>query len=143
MGTPFDEVYDLAMMVIRDYKLDYLYENDPEIFYNQLEAWLIKAISMFDGCVTSLDYDLDKHRFIEKLSLKEKNILSEYIVILWFESNTNVTEQITLLLQGRDRKTTSEASNLKAKMQYLNTLREKVRQDIADYQLNNFDSFKF
>lgn len=143
MGTPFDDIYDLAMMVITDYRLDYLYETDPGAFRNQFQGWLMKAISKFDGSLTSLDYDLERKSFNCELSHKEKDILAEYIVLLWFEMNLNDTTQVNLQLQGRDKKRNAESSNLKEKSNYFDRLREKVRQDITDYQLNNFDSFVF
>lgn len=143
VGTPFEEIYDLAMLTIEDYRLDYLYQNDPEAFSLQFQGWLEKAVAKFDGSVTCLEYNIYDARFRNRLSKKEKDILADYIVMFWFEWNKNSAEQINLQLQGRDKKRNAESSNLKEKAIVLDKLREKVRQDVTDYQLNHFDEFVF
>lgn len=143
LGTPFEEIYDLAMLTIEDYRLDYLYQNDPNAFALQFQGWLEKAVAKFDGSVTCLEYNVYDHRFRNQLSKKEKDILADYIVMFWFEWNKNNAEQINLQLQGRDKKRNAESSNLKEKSAAVDKLREKVRQDITDYQLNHFDDFVF
>lgn len=142
-GTPFEEIYDLALLVIEDYRLNFLYQNDPGAFSLQFQGWLRKAVAKFDGSITCLEYDLHSNRFKNKLSLKEKDILAGYIVMFWFEWNMNSAEQINLQLQGRDKKRNAESSNLKEKSNNIDKLREKVRQDVTDYQLSHFDNFAF
>lgn len=143
VGTPFEEIYDLAMLTIEDYRLDYLYQNDPEAFSLHFQGWLEKAVAKFDGSVTCLEYNIYDARFRNRLSKKEKDILADYIVMFWFEWNKNDAGQINLQLQGRDKKRNAESSNLKEKAIVLDKLREKVRQDVTDYQLNHFDNFVF
>lgn len=136
MATSFSEICDLALVVIDDYKLIHLASIDEDVFKTYLEGFLIVAISDFDGCKTDLSYNISNSTFINTLSMKEKSILSKFMVIKWFEKEVNDIKQINLGLQGRDFKRNSEASNLKEKSEYIDRLREKVKQDITDYQLS-------
>ena len=63
------------------------------------------------------------------------------MVYNWFVGKTQDVSQFENKLTNREFKTFSEAQNLKVKMQYLNTLREKYKQDISDYLMSptNFD----
>lgn len=136
MATPFSDVTDLALVVIDDYKLVQLSQIDEDAFKTYLEGFLVTAIPDFDGCKTDLSYNLATATFENNLNAKEKSILSKFMVIKWFEREVNDIKQINLGLQGRDFKRNSEASNLKEKSEYIDRLREKVKQDITDYQLS-------
>lgn len=136
MATPFSDVTDLALVVIDDYKLVQLSQIDENAFKTYLEGFLVTAIPDFDGCKTDLSYNLATATFTNDLNVKEKSILSKFMVIKWFEREVNDIKQINLGLQGRDFKRNSEASNLKEKSEYIDRLREKVKQDITDYQLS-------
>lgn len=137
MATPFSDITDLALVVINDYKLVHLAQTDEEAFKTYLEGFLITAIPDFDGCKTDLSYDLENSTFVNTLTMKEQSILSKFMVIKWFERELNDVKQINLALQGRDFKRNSEASNLKEKSEYIDRLREKVEQDITNYQLSH------
>ncbi|MBQ0141305.1 MAG: hypothetical protein KBT06_00645 [Prevotellaceae bacterium] len=138
MATQFSEIYDLALVVIRDYKLENLYRVDEEAFYVYLQGFLINAIPEFTGCHQSLEYSIDSSSFVSDLTYQEKSILAKFMVIKWLEKEINDITQINLHLQGRDFKMNSEASNLKEKSEYLDRLREKVNQSITDYQFAYF-----
>lgn len=144
MGTPFTEIYDLALIVINDTKINKLYEysleNKDDAFYTYMEGFLIRAIPLFDGSLISLDFDLNTKAFKNELSIKEKDVLANIIERLWWKSELNVDEYIALGLQGRDRKTHSEASNINAKSDHMVKLREEISQIITNYQLDNFDA---
>ena len=142
MGTPFENIYGQALIVIRDYRLDKLAQTDYASFLLHLQGILINAIPRFSGCLQSLDYDLNAvpPAFINDLSLSEQAILADFMVLVWFMNDTNDITQINLHLQGRDKKTHSESANLKEKTKYLIDLRERVIQRISDYQLED-DSF--
>lgn len=144
MGTTFNEIYDLTLVVINDPKIDNLYkysiEHEDDAFYTYMEGFLIRAIPLFDGSLIDLSVDTKDKAFINVLTIKEKEVLANIIERLWWKSETNIDEYIALGLQGRDRKTHSEASNLKAKSEHMVKLREEISQIITNYQLNSFDT---
>lgn len=140
MATSFEEIYDLALVMINDYRLNNLYKVDADAFLTHMQGLLINAIPMAEeGCEKALDYNLSSGTFTNNLSNKVKKILADALVIVWFERITNDVTQVNALLQGRDKKTHSVAQNLKEKSEYLDRMREKLRQDITDYQISNLE----
>ena len=68
MATSFDSVIDMALVIIRDYKLDALYDTDTESFNLILQGYMLKALPKFEvSSVKSLAYDLENRTFIEEL----------------------------------------------------------------------------
>lgn len=145
MATSFDAVKDLALIIIRDYKLDKLYLRDRPKFQQYTDGILIRAIPKFTESITPLDYTLSERVFIHTLDPLEATILADWFVYTWFEINVNDITQVNLHLTNTDFKLNSEANNLQQKSEYLDRMREKIRQDSLDYQLkhmNVFDYFK-
>lgn len=139
MATSFDSIKDLALIIIRDYKLDKLYEKSVDDFQTYTDGMLIKSIPKFVECLQPLDYDKDKREFANELSLKEQSILADWFVYTWFETNVNDVTQFNLHLTNTDFKHYAEANNLEAKSEYLDRMREKIKQDSLDYQNENLD----
>lgn len=139
--TSFSDIYDMALITINDYRINSLFESDEEAFYLYMRGLLLRSIPKFIGCKKNLEYSIDDEEFLEDLSKKEIDILSDLICITWLESNTNDATQINLHLQGRDQKTFSESQNLKEKASRLDEMREKFRQDVTDYQLDNYEGW--
>lgn len=142
MSTQFDEVIDLALTIVDDYKLDKLFNLDRDEFYKYCDGFLIKAIPNFTVCRKSLDYVVDYNsnpqvrEFVSTLSIYEKDILADYWALEWFKRETQVASRINAALQNSGSfKSHSEALNLKAKESYLDGLRVKVSQKCTDYQL--------
>lgn len=143
MGTPFSTIYDLALVVIRDYRLNHLYTTDQDAFNLFMQGLTVKSIPKFTNCLQSLDYTLDDEpSFVATLTNKEIDIVADLVAITWFETNINDATQVNLHLQGRDKKTNVESSNLKEKSEYFDRLREKVKQDMNDYLIEDFDPLK-
>lgn len=140
MATSFNDIYDLALVTINDYRLNHLYKTDEEQFMLYMQGLLMNAIPMAEeGCEKSLEFNIESESFTEDLPHKIKKILADAINIVWFQSVTNDITQVNNLLQGRDKKTFSAAQNLKEKSEYLDRLREKLRQDINDYQISRLE----
>lgn len=144
MGTLFDRVYDRALIIIEDYKLNRLAEEDYESFLLYLQGNLERSIPDFTSCNTDLSYeeveDDDGNKvmaFVNDLSSKEINILSSIMVYNWFSRKVNDVTQFQGHLNNKEFKVHSEAQNLKEKSEYLDRLREKFNQDITDYQLED------
>ncbi len=144
MGTLFDRVYDRALIIIEDYKLNRLAEEDYESFLLYLQGNLERSIPDFTSCNTDLSYeeveDDDGNKvmaFVNDLSSKEINILSSIMVYNWFSRKVNDVTQFQGHLNNKEFKSHSEGQNLKEKSEYLDRLREKFNQDITDYQLED------
>lgn len=136
--TTFEEIYDLFLISIQDYKLDKLYSNSEEDFKTFLQGFLIKAISNFDNCTKDIQsYDLTNQSFYVELDLKEKIILSNLMTIEWLLREIQNINNINLHLNDTDFKMYSEAQNLKEKKEYYSVLREIVNQDMSNYSLKN------
>ena len=61
MATSLDSVIDMALIIIRDYKLDALYESDAESFQTVLEGYMLKGLPKFEvSCMKTLNYNLSK-----------------------------------------------------------------------------------
>lgn len=137
--TPFTDIYDLFLSSIKDYNLDSLYITSPTDFYNYLQGYLIMSIPDFDNCVQDLaNYSLTPvAQFNLTLSLAEKTILANIMIIKWMSRQINDVTQMNLHLNDTDFKHYSEAQNLTAKVNYRNDLREMVNQDMTKYGLKN------
>jgi len=140
MGTQFDEIIDLGLIVVDDYKLNKLYIQSQEDFAKYCDGFLIKAIPNFTVCKQNLDYTVDYsstpqvREFVNELSIYEKDILADYWVLEWFTKETQVASSISTALQNSGSfKSYSEAQNLKAKESYLDGLRIKTSQKCTDY----------
>lgn len=151
--TNFMDVYNYALTVVKDYKLDKLAKSDYESFLLYLEGILVNAIPEFDGCLKSLEYEYqeiqvneDKKRipfFIETLDNKEKSILGKLMVICWFTGKIQDVTQFQGSLSTREFKKFSEANNLKQKSVYLDGLITKCEQEITDYQLKHLEDLPY
>jgi hypothetical protein len=139
MATSFDSIKDLALIIIRDYKLDKLYEKSVDDFQKYTDGMLIKSIPKFVECLQPLDYNTETREFANELTLKEQSILADWFVYTWFETNVNDVTQFNLHLTNTDFKHYAEANNLDAKSEYLDRMREKIKQDSLDYQNENID----
>lgn len=138
--TPFDEVIDLALVTVDDYKLVKLYNQSEEAFKKWCDGFLISAIPNFFRCRQSLEYDATTREFVSDLTATEISILADLWIIEWFNRETQRSDAIQALLQSGSFKTHSAAQNLKEKGLYLDALYERVNQKITDYQLQDIEN---
>lgn len=145
MATSFDSVIDMALIIIRDYKLDQLYESDAESFNLILQGYMLKALPKFAvSCVKSLAYDLDNKTFIEELDDIEIDIISDWIVIMWYTDQLQDVLEFKEPLRDVDFNRFATGQNLKLRQSYLEELRRKAKQDATNYQflhINNIPYF--
>ena len=135
MGTPFTDVYGLALVTINDYKINNLAVSNPTGFNMLCEGYLMRAIPTFYGCLTDLSFNMTDKEFDNELSIQEINILADLMSIQWFLSKIQNVTQFDKKLPTRDFKILGEESNLKAKTAYLDILTERVKKSVSDYQL--------
>lgn len=139
--TSYDEILDLALISIEDYRLDKLAIESPADFKIVLEGFMIRGLSNFDNCRKNLSDRNDEERFFsDKLDDMEKSILADWTVIMWLNKQINDVRQITAMMQNnKEAHRYSEASNLNAKASYRAQLQEDVAHKQARYVYKNTD----
>ena len=138
MATPFDNIVDLALIGIRDYKLDKLFNYSHEDFTNYCDSFLIRAIPNFFRCKQSLEYDMGDRAFIADLTSTEQSILADFWVISWTEKEVQDAKSLQATLQvSSSFSTHSQSQFLKEKKALLDNMYEKVHQKITDYLLQD------
>ena len=138
--TSFDEIIDIALVKVDDYKIMKAYNQSQDVFKQYCDGFLINAIPNFFQCKQSLDYNVDKRKFISDLTNVEISILADFWVIEWFNREIQNSTKINALLQTSGSfKTHAASQNLKEKGAYIDKLREKVYQKITDYLLQDIN----
>lgn len=138
MGTTFEEIYDLAKIIITDYRLDSLYQQSQEQFMKYFKGLLVSGMSEFiDNSLTDLSYTDDA--FNNVLSVQEKSILAYTIVLRWYESIQNDVLALRPKLTSRQFKQVDISSSMKQRQENIDKLVEKINDMIVRYQLSNYD----
>lgn len=139
MNTTYDEIIDLALISIEDYRLNNLFKSSPEKFKLVLEGFLVRGIPSFDNCIKDLsDRDDTTKSFNFTLDDMEKSILADYTVLAWLDKQINDVRQITAMLQNKqEAHRYSEANLLNAKRERRIQIAEDVAQKKTRYGLKN------
>lgn len=144
MATSFDSVIDMALIIIRDYKLDVLYQDDADSFNLVLQGYMLKGLPKFEvSCVDSLAYDLETRTFERELSDIEIDIISDWTVIMWYTDQINDVLEFKEPLSDVDFKRLATGQNLKPRQAYLQELRRKAKQDATNYQFMHIDKLPY
>ena len=141
MGTTFDEIYDLALVTMQDYKIDELYQLDRPTFKTFMKGFLVTGLPEFDVNLEDLSYT--DETFNNIISDKAKLILSEIIVYEWYKRNNNDVLVYKPKLTSKQFKQIEISSGIKQRSEYLDKMYEKIRYDISQYQLMNFNKLPF
>lgn len=135
MATSFDSVIDMALIVIRDYKLDALFEANEEDFKTVMDGYLLKGLPKFEvSCLKSLSYDLDNREFEEDLNSMEIDILSGWAVVSWYEDQMQDVLEFKEALRDVDFNRFATGQNLKPRQNHIDKLRKDLKQDATNYQ---------
>jgi hypothetical protein len=135
MATSFDSVIDMALVIIRDYKLDALYESDLTTFKSILEGYMLKGLPKFEpSCMQPLTYNSDSKTFDSDLTNVEIDIISDLTVMMWYTDQLNDVLEFREPLRDVDFNRFATGQNLKPRQAYLEELRRKVKQDMTNYQ---------
>ena len=144
MATSFDSVIDMALIIIRDYKLDALYQDDADSFSLVLQGYMLKGLPKFEvSCVDSLAYNLETRTFERELSDVEIDIISDWTVIMWYTDQINDVLEFKEPLSDVDFKRLATGQNLKPRQAYLQELRRKAKQDATNYQFMHIDKLPY
>lgn len=137
--TSFDDVIDLALVTVNDYRLSKLITQGVADFNTYVDGFLISAIPFFPECKQELSYNLDERTFNADLTLLEKSILANLWVIQWYSRDNQTYALYRQHLQAASSfKNHSESQNLKENSAYLDKLREELDRQKVAYQLQSF-----
>lgn len=137
--TSFDDVIDLALVTVNDYRLSKLITQGVADFNTYVDGFLISAIPFFPECKQDLSYNLDERTFNSDLTLLEKSILANLWVIQWYSRDNQTYALYRQHLQAASSfKNHSESQNLKENSAYLDKLREELDRQKVAYQLQSF-----
>lgn len=137
--TSFDDVIDLALVTVNDYRLSKLITQGVADFNTYVDGFLISAIPFFPECRQDLSYNLDERTFNVDLTLLEKSILANLWVIQWYSRDNQTYALYRQHLQAASSfKNHSESQNLKENSAYLDKLREELDRQKVAYQLQSF-----
>ena len=115
MATSFDDIIDMALVTIQDYKLNNLYSANPASFEMITNSFLLKGLPEFTNCKTPLTYNTQSRTFLNTLTPLEISILADLWVYEWFNWNVQNVTQFQNKMSPSDFKHYSEAENLKQK----------------------------
>lgn len=139
--TSYDEILDLALVSIEDYRLNKISAESPVTFKLILEGFMIRGLSNFSNCIKDLSDRSDENRMFNiSLDDLEKSIIADWTVIMWLDKEINDTRQITSMLQNRNEAHRySEANNLRAKTDHRIQMVEDVKHKQSLYTLKHND----
>ena len=143
MSTPFENIIDKALVVMRDYALDTILDTDANTFVQIMQNYLLKGAPRFTECLQDLSYDTTTGVFNADLSDIEMDILADYTVISWYESNINDVLEFKEALQDREFKRLATGQNLKPRQEYLTMLYTRVKQNTTNYLWQNWSSLPY
>lgn len=138
MGTTYESIYDLSLMMIDDYELTRLYNDSQANFYTYMKGLLLLSIPDFYKCKQDLSDRVDSTGLFNiTLTDVEKQILALLMTKYWLKKKVNDTTQIQNNLQTRDFKTFSQAENLKEKRNLYMSMVEEINHAITAYVIND------
>lgn len=141
--TSFDDVIDLALVEINDYRLNKLYEKgEEEDFNTYVDGILITAIPLFKNCKKVLSYDIEERTFTLDLSSLEITILAKLWVLQWYRKDNQTYALYRQHLQNSGSfKNHSESQNLKENSIYADKLAEDIDRLMVAYQLEDISIY--
>lgn len=141
--TSFDDIIDLALVEVNDYRLTKLYENQTENDFNTyVDGFLISAIPLFSKCRQSLTYNLEERTFLNDLTLTEQSILAKLWVLQWYRKDNQTYALYRQHLQNSGSfKNHSESQNLKENSTYADKLKEEIDRLTVAYQLESISDY--
>ena len=141
--TSFDDVIDLALVEINDYRLNKLYEKgEEEDFNTYVDGILITAIPLFKNCKKVLSYNIEERTFTSELSSLEITIVAKLWVLQWYRKDNQTYALYRQHLQNSGSfKNHSESQNLKENSIYADKLAEDIDRLMVAYQLEDISIY--
>ena len=144
MATSYQDIFDIFLLQVEDYRLVELYRNSPANLTTYLTGFLILAIPEFIKCNQDLtDRNDTTYVFGFDMSDNNKKILSKLMVKEWLGKEIKDILQMRWNITDTDFKHYSEAQNTKSKQDVFIALQEECSQLLMDYynQTNDWGSW--
>lgn len=138
MGTLASEVGDLFLSRITDYNLNAIFQTSGSLVLGTyIEPYLLDAIVEFDICDQPFVYttsgSVADGYFSVDLTLENKVILSQLMVLSWLAHDIQNIIQMNNHITDKDFRTFSSSQNLAAKKDYYNSRKEEMSQKLGLY----------
>ena len=112
MGTPLDEIFDAFYSLIKD--TDF-YKMDDEDLYKLTKIYFEMSATRFKECKSNLELVQDEdgnYYTTDKLTLEERNVISQGMVYYWVESKVNYNKLMKNQINTKDYNQLSNANVL-------------------------------
>lgn len=136
MATPFEDIIDMAMGNMKDYKLDAIYKTDPDLFEDIMTQHVIRGSIQFESCMQSLDFDLSAKQFNSTLTMSEIVILSDLAILDWYTYELNDVLEFKEPLRDSDFNRYSTGQNIRPRQEEIDNKRRRIKQNITNYLFN-------
>lgn len=136
MNTSFEEVYDIFISKIEDYKIVTV---DITDLYEEYEKFLSSSFSKFKIRTNQDDIymDFNNKSFSSELTYLEKEILAYGMIVSWREPYVNNIENMAMRMNTKDYSQYSQANHLKE----LSDLKKTAENDF-DYWITQYNNKK-
>lgn len=142
-GTPLDEIFDAFYSLIKDTDLAKL--NDEDL-YKLTKVYYEMASTRFKECKSNLELIQDEegnYYTTDKLTLEERNIIAQGMVLYWVESKANYNKLMKNQINTKDYNQLSNANVLLRLNELLDYYRKNFTRLRKSYsqRMNDFEGF--
>lgn len=143
-NTPYQDVFDLFLQQVEDYRLDELFSASENNLSVYLTGFLVLAIPEFPQCNQNLsDRDDTEMVFYFEMTDENQKMLSKLMVKEWLSKEVKDIGQMRWTITDHDFKHYAESQNLKEKQSVLTVLTEECSQSLINYSYKNMDIQKW
>lgn len=136
MATSFDIPENLFLKKVEDYDIA---EALPEDFKQFLDGWLTSAISNFEKCIQSLDYNMIDREITSDLTNDENEILAWLMIVEWNVPKVFSLNNIEMKMSTKDFKAFSQRNHTEGLISMTEYARLMSRKKISRYLRKNID----
>lgn len=142
-GTPLDEIFDAFYSLIKDTDLAKL--NDEDL-YKLTKVYYEMASTRFKECKSNLELIQDEegnYYTTDKLTLEERNIIAQGMVLYWVESKANYNKLMKNQINTKDYNQLSNANVLLRLNELLDYYRKNFTRLRKSYsqRMDDFEGF--
>lgn len=142
-GTPLDEIFDAFYSLIKDTDLAKL---DDEDLYKLTKIYYEMASTRFKECKSNLELVQDEegnYYTTDKLTLEERNIIAQGMVLYWVESKANYNKLMKNQINTKDYNQLSNANVLLRLNELLDYYRKNFTRLRKSYsqRMDDFEGF--
>lgn len=134
MATSFDIPEDLFLQKVEDFDIAEALPEDLESF---LDGWLASAITNFEKCLKSLDYDKITREIESELDNDENEILSWLMLVEWNVPKVFTIDNVKMKMSTKDFKAFSQKNHTEGIISMTEYARIISRKKISRYLRKN------